>query len=132
MKEKVDGQMYLASKIRAVDKDDVARLVIERHFIRDLKGNLRKFSMQQFRCVECNEKFRRPPLIGKCTKCNGKLLFTISEGSVTKYLLHILFLAKQYNLPHYSQQAIELLNKRVESVFGKDPEKQEDLGKWFG
>jgi DNA polymerase II large subunit len=132
MKEKVDGQMYLATKIRAVDKDDVARLVIERHFIRDLKGNLRKFSMQQFRCVDCNEKFRRPPLVGKCTKCGGRLLFTISEGSVTKYLLHILFLAEQYNLPPYSQQSIELLNQRVESVFGKDPEKQENLGKWFG
>jgi DNA polymerase II large subunit len=132
MKEKVDGQMYLATKLRSADRDDVARLVIERHFIRDLKGNLRKFSMQQFRCVDCNEKFRRPPLVGKCTKCGGRLLFTISEGSVTKYLLHILFLAKQYNLPHYSQQSIEILNQRVESVFGKDPEKQEDLGKWFG
>jgi len=131
MKEKVDGQMYLATKIRAVDQDDVARLVIERHFLRDLKGNLRKFSMQQFRCVDCNEKFRRPPLIGRCTKCNGRLLFTISEGSVTKYLAHILFLASQYNLSPYSKQTIEILNQRVESVFGKDPEKQEDLGKWF-
>jgi DNA polymerase II large subunit len=132
MKEKVDGQMNLARKLRAVDEDDVARLVIERHFIRDLKGNLRKFSMQQFRCVECNEKFRRPPLVGKCTKCGGKLIFTISEGSVTKYLSHILFLADKYNLPPYSLQAIELLNQRVESIFGRDPEKQEALGKWFG
>ncbi len=131
MKEKVDGQMRLANKIRAVDKDDVARLVIERHFIRDLKGNLRKFSMQQFRCVKCNEKFRRPPLVGKCTKCGGKLLFTISEGSVTKYLSHTLFLASQYNLPPYSNQAIDLLKRRIESVFGRDPEKQAGLGEFF-
>jgi len=131
MKEKVDGQMRIAERLRAVDKDDVARLVIERHFLRDLKGNLRKFSTQQFRCVDCNEKFRRPPLIGKCTKCNGKLLFTISEGSVTKYLMHVMFLASQYNLPPYLQQSIEMLAQRIESVFGKDPEKQEGLQKWF-
>jgi len=131
MKEKVEGQMSLAHKIRSVDKDDVARLVIERHFIRDLKGNLRKFSMQQFRCVKCNEKFRRPPLVGKCTKCSGKLLFTISEGSVTKYLGHTLFLASQYNLPPYSKQAIELLKQRIECVFMKDPDKQSGLKEFF-
>ena len=132
MKEKVEGQMILAGKIRAVDQDDVARLVIERHFIRDLKGNLRKFSMQQFRCVNCNEKFRRPPLVGKCTKCGGRLLFTISEGSVTKYLSHTIFLSEQYNLPPYSKQAIDLLRERVDSVFMKDPEKQAGLKEFFG
>lgn len=132
MHEKVEGQMILANKIRAVDKDDVARLVIERHFIRDLKGNLRKFSMQQFRCVKCNEKFRRPPLKGKCTKCDGKLIFTISEGSVIKYLSHTLMLATQYNIPDYIKQTIELTRQRVESVFGKEQEKQEGLKKWFG
>ncbi|RKY02765.1 MAG: DNA polymerase II large subunit, partial [Spirochaetes bacterium] len=58
MEDKVKGQMDIAAKLRAVDTDDVAKLVIERHFIRDIKGNLRKFSMQQFRCVKCNEKFR--------------------------------------------------------------------------
>jgi len=41
-------------------------------------------------------------------------------------------LADKYNLPPYSLQAIELLNQRVESIFGRDPEKQEALGKWFG
>ncbi|MBS3172232.1 DNA polymerase II large subunit [Candidatus Woesearchaeota archaeon] len=132
MEEKVNGQMILANKIRAVDKDDVARLVIERHFIRDLKGNLRKFSMQQFRCVKCNEKFRRPPLKGKCTKCDGKLIFTISEGSVIKYLSHTLMLVANYNIPDYIKQTIELTRQRVESVFGKDVEKQEGLKKWFG
>ncbi len=132
MKEKVDGQMRLADIIRAVDENDVARLVIERHFIRDLKGNLRKFSMQQFRCVKCNEKFRRPPLVGKCTKCGGRLLFTISEGSVTKYLAHMLFLASKYKLPDYSMRTIKLIEQRVESVFGKEPEKQSGLNDFFG
>jgi DNA polymerase II large subunit len=132
MQEKVLGQMAIAEKIRAVDTSDVARLIIEKHFIRDIKGNLRKFSMQQFRCVGCNGKYRRPPLIGKCLKCGGKLIFTISEGSVVKYLKPSLDLAEKYDLPVYLQQTLELTQKRIESVFGKDPERQEGLGKWFG
>lgn len=131
MAEKVKGQMSLARKIRAVDENDVARLVIERHFIRDLKGNLRKFSMQQFRCVKCNEKFRRPPLAGKCTNCEGRLLFTISEGSVVKYLNKMIELSEEYELPPYSQQSINLLRKRLDSVFMKDPEKQSGLSEFM-
>ncbi len=132
MAEKVIGQMRLAEMIRAVDENDVARLVIERHFIRDIKGNLRKFSMQQFRCVDCNEKYRRPPLIGKCRKCGGKLLFTISEGSVTKYLTPSLNLAEKYKVPTYTYQTLDLTRRRIESVFGKEADRQEGLGRWFG
>jgi DNA polymerase II large subunit len=132
MEEKLKGQMDLAEKIRAVETSDVAALVIERHFIRDIKGNLRKFSTQQFRCVECNEKFRRPPLAGKCLKCGGKLLFTISEGSIVKYLEPSISLAEKYNLPAYLKQSLELVKRRIEGVFGKDKEKQIGLGKWFG
>ena len=131
MQEKVQGQMELAEKIRAVDESDVARLVIERHFIRDIKGNLRKFSMQQFRCVNCNEKYRRPPLKGCCLKCNGRLIFTISGGSIIKYLEPALSLADKYDIPHYLKQSLELTKQRIESVFGKESEKQEGLGRWF-
>src|SRR3989344_5205420 len=131
MQEKVQRQMRICDTIRAVDEVDVARLIIERHFLRDIKGNLRKFSMQQFRCVACNEKFRRVPLQGKCTKCKGKILFTISEGSIIKYLQPSMSLAEKYNLPAYLQQSLELLGIMIESLFGKDKEKQEDLGKWF-
>ncbi len=131
MQEKVYGQMDLAEKIRAVDEVDVASLVIERHFVRDIKGNLRKFSMQQFRCVDCNSKFRRPPLVGKCTNCGGRIIFTIAEGSVIKYLEPSLSLAEKYDLPPYLRQTLELTKLRIESVFGKEDEKQEGLGRWF-
>ncbi|MFH1637740.1 MAG: DNA polymerase II large subunit [Candidatus Woesearchaeota archaeon] len=131
MQEKVLGQMRIGEKIRAVDVDDVARLVIERHFMRDIKGNLRKFSMQSFRCVGCNEIYRRPPLSGKCTKCGGKLIFTIAEGSIKKYLVPAIDLAKKYNLPAYLQQSLELTKSRIDSVFGVDEERQEGLNKWF-
>ena len=133
MEEKLKGQMNLAEKLRAVDTTDVARLVIEKHFLKDTKGNLRKFSTQQFRCVNCNEKFRRPPLTGKCTKCNkGKLIFTISEGSVVKYFEPTESLANKYNVSPYLKQTISLLRERIEGVFGKEKEKQMGLGEWFG
>jgi DNA polymerase II large subunit len=133
MEEKLKGQMDLAVKIVAVDESDVARLVIEKHFLRDIKGNLRKFSSQQFRCVNCNEKYRRPPLIGKCTNCNsGKIIFTISEGSVIKYLEPSLSLANKYRVKPYLMQTLELTKRRVNDVFGQEKERQEGLGKWFG
>ncbi len=132
MEEKLKGQMIIAEKVRAVDAEDVARLVIEKHFIKDIKGNLRKFSTQQFRCVKCNKKFRRPPLLGVCDECKGRLIFTISEGSIIKYLEPAISLAKKYSVSPYLQQSLELTRRRVEDVFGKEREKQEGLGKWFG
>ncbi len=131
MEEKLRGQMELATKIRAVDEGDVARLVIDRHFIKDTKGNLRKFSIQQFRCVKCNAKYRRPPLRGVC-KCGGKIIFTISEGSVVKYLNYTKDLAFNYNVPPYVRQSIEILQRRIEGMFGKEREKQEGLSNWLG
>ena len=131
MEEKLKGQMDLANKIRAVDEVDVARLVIEKHFLRDIKGNLRKFSTQEFRCVKCNEKFRRPPLIGKCTNCGGRIIFTVSEGSIIKYLDPAISLAEHYHLPSYLMQTLELTKRMVESIFGKEKERQSGLGKWF-
>jgi len=131
MEEKLKGQMRLAEKIRAVNTMDVARLVIDKHFMKDTKGNLRKFSQQEFRCVECNEKFRRPPLSGKCSECDGKLIFTVSEGFVIKYLELSMKLAEKYKVPIYMRQTLELLKQRVESVFGKAKERQEMLGAWL-
>jgi len=132
MEEKLKGQMDIAEKLRAVETGDVARLVIEKHFLKDTKGNLRKFSSQEFRCVNCNEKYRRPPLVGHCTKCKGKVIFTIAEGSVLKYLQPTISLAKKYNVSPYLKQTIDILQTQVESVFGRDKEKQTGLGAWFG
>ena len=132
MEEKLIGQMDIAQKVRAVNMDDVARLVIQKHFLRDIKGNLRKFSMQQFRCVNCNTKYRRPPLVGRCTQCQGKLLFTITEGSVIKYLGPSLMLAEKYNFSPYLKQVLEILKADVEAVFGKSKDKQVGLGTFLG
>lgn len=131
MHDKVESQMRLCGKIRAIDIKDVSRLIIERHFIRDIRGNLRKFSQQEFRCVGCNEKFRRPPLAGKCTSCGGKIIFTISEGSVLKYMGPALDLARTYHVSPYLLENLELTEKYIQSIFGREKEKQEALAKWF-
>lgn len=127
MDDKVQGMMRLCKKIRAVDTTDVARLIIERHFIRDTRGNLRKFSQQGFRCSKCNDKYRRPPLTGKCLKCGGRLIFTISEGSILKYMQPALDLAKKYNVQPYLLESLELTEMYIQSIFGKEKEKQETL-----
>ncbi|MBN1792365.1 DNA polymerase II large subunit [Candidatus Woesearchaeota archaeon] len=131
MEDKLRSQMELAEKIRAVDSSDVAKLVIDKHFMKDTKGNLRKFSQQEFRCIDCNEKYRRPPLSGKCTACGGRLIFTVSEGFVIKYLNLSMQLAEKYGVPNYLKQSLELLKQRVESVFGKDKDRQEGLSAWL-
>ena len=128
MEEKLFGQMEIANKVRAVDMDDVAKLVIQKHFLRDIKGNLKKFSMQQFRCLKCNEKYRRPPLTSQCVACGGKLGFTITEGSVVKYLYPSLKLAEKYDFSPYLKQTLNILKTNVDVLFGKEKEKQVGLG----
>ena len=51
MLEKLEAELSLAEKIRAVDADDVAERVLNTHFIRDLTGNLTAFTRQKFRCT---------------------------------------------------------------------------------
>ncbi len=131
MHDKVASQMRLCGKIRAVDIRDVSRLIVERHFIRDIRGNLRKFSSQEFRCVGCNTKYRRPPLVGKCTNCGGRIIFTISEGSIIKYMQPALDLARTYQATPYLLESLELTEKYIQSIFGREKEKQESIKKWF-
>jgi DNA polymerase II large subunit len=65
-------------------------------------------------------------------KCGHKLIFTISEGSIVKYLEPTISLGEKFHIPAYLKQTIELTKRRVEEYFGKDEERQEGLGKWFG
>ena len=132
MEEKLKGQMLLAERLRAVDPVLVATYVIEKHFLKDIKGNLRKYFHQQFRCSKCNTIYRRPPLFGRCLKCGGPFVFTVSEGSISKYLEPSLSLAQKYNVSPYLKQTLELLKLHIGGVFGMEKEKQEGLGKWFG
>lgn len=132
MVEKLEGQMDLAQKIRAVQVEDVAQLVIDKHFIRDIKGNLRKYTMQSFRCTNCNEIHRRPPLSGKCVNCGlPKLVFTIAEGTVKKYVKPTFKLLENPNMPPYLLQSLALLKKRINTVFEEEKTKQIGLQSFF-
>lgn len=117
MKEKIEAQFEIARRIRAVDIDDTAERLIKSHFIPDLVGNLRSFSKQTFRCVNCNKKFRRVPLMGKCPSCRGKIVLTISKGSVEKYLEIVKKLEKEYDISDYVRQRVELVEREIELMF---------------
>ena len=117
MKDKIDAQFEIARRIRAVNIDDTAERLIKSHFLPDLIGNLRSFSKQSFRCVNCNKKFRRAPLSGKCTRCGGKIILTIARGSVEKYLGVVKDLIEKYDISDYVKQRIELTEKEIELVF---------------
>lgn len=127
MIEKMDAQLLLGQKIRAVDASDVAERVINSHFMPDLIGNLRAFSRQKTRCLKCGTSFRRPPLSGLCPKCRGKVILTVHEGSVKKYLEVATKVGKEYGISDYAQQRLELLNLEIGSLFKSDVVKQADL-----
>jgi DNA polymerase II large subunit len=132
MKEKLDLQLEIGKKIRAVEEDKVASLIIDKHFMKDIKGNLRKFGQQQFRCTNCNTKYRRPPLIGKCTHCNmPSINFTISEGSVKKYVQHSFNIIEEFSVDPYIVEVLRLTQIRLDGVFGKELEKQKNLSQFF-
>ena len=130
MSEKTQSQLRLGEKIKAVDENAVADLLLDKHFIPDIKGNLRSFSSQELRCVDCNEKFRRVPLTdqtiaptgkttAECPECGGKILLTISEGTIKKYLEPSKRIIEQYEVSPYIRQQILILNKTIQSLFGK-------------
>jgi len=131
MGEKIEAQFTLQEKIRAVDPADAAERLLLHHFFPDLYGNLRSFSQQEFRCLDCKVKYRRVPLSGKCNACGGKLLLTISKGGITKYLDHADRLIARYHLPTYMKQRIELFRKDIGSIFTEEPEKQKGLAEFM-
>lgn len=117
MQEKVDAEFRLMDRIYAINKQDAARKLITSHFIPDLIGNLHSFSRQSFRCSSCNAKYRRVPLIGRCTKDGGKLLLTISRGGIEKYLDMAIDLAERYDLDLYIRQRLALVREEIDGFF---------------
>jgi len=128
MQTKLNHQMKLVEKIRAADTKDTARLIVETHFLKDIKGNLKKFSSQNFRCLECGEIIRRIPISGKCSKCSSnRLIFTINEGGIKKYMNPAIKLANDYNLSLYLKQTLKLTKEYIDSIFGKEEIKKEEI-----
>lgn len=131
MMDKMDAQLMLGKKIRAVDEQDVARRVLNKHFLPDMIGNLRSFSTQTVRCTKCGEKYRRMPLAGKCTKCGNSLTLTVHEASVKKYLEISKKIGEKYGLDDYTKERVEILEMSIDSVFNNDKVKKCKLSDFF-
>ncbi|WP_440988296.1 DNA-directed DNA polymerase II large subunit [Haloarchaeobius baliensis] len=124
MQDKMDAQLHLSRKLRAVDETDVAERIIEYHFLPDLIGNLRAFSRQETRCLDCGEKYRRMPLTGDCRECGGRVNLTVHQGSVNKYMQTALMVAEEFGCRDYTVQRLEKLEKALSSVFEDDTNRQ--------
>jgi len=122
MVDKLNSQLALAEKIEAVDARTVARKVLTTHFVRDIAGNLRAFTTQNFRCKSCNKRFRRLPLRGKCPECGGVITLTVYRGGIEKYLEAAHQLIQKYSLHDYYAQRLSLVEDEISSLFeGKKP-----------
>ena len=119
MIDKMNAQLEIARKVRAVDSQDVAYRVITKHFLPDMIGNLKSFSSQTMRCTKCNTKYRRVPLIGRCY-CGNSLTLTVHEKSVKKYLEIAKEISEKFDLDSYTQQRIAIVEESMNSLFQSD------------
>ncbi|MFX1337669.1 MAG: DNA polymerase II large subunit [Promethearchaeota archaeon] len=133
MDDKVDGQLHLAKIIKAVEAKNVAKKILSSHFNPDILGNLRKFAIQEFRCVKCNEKFRRPPISngGKCPSCGNNVILTVNRGGIEKYIPRALKLCDEFDLDSYTKQRMELIEEYVTSLTNNPKIKQQKLSDFF-
>ncbi|TFG16113.1 MAG: DNA-directed DNA polymerase II large subunit, partial [Promethearchaeota archaeon] len=133
MDDKIDAQLHLARIIKAVDERNVAEKILSTHFNPDILGNLRKFAIQEFRCVKCNQKYRRPPIsnAGNCPKCGGNIILTVNRGGIEKYIPRAISLCKNFKLDAYTVQRMELIEQYVESLTNNPKIKQQKLSDFF-
>ncbi len=133
MDEKIEAQLYLGKIIKAVNVKKVAEKILSTHFNPDILGNLRKFSVQKFRCVKCNSKYRRVPIsnAGKCPKCGNKVILTVNRGGIEKYIPRALKLCNEFKLDNYTIQRMELIEEYVESLTNNPKIKQHKLADFF-
>jgi len=140
MKQKTYMQFELGEKIRAVDNKDQAGRLINRHLIRDMRGNLRAYGQQKVRCTKCGESYRRTPIAGKCIAviekdaenpmtgeiedriCNHKLILTVHQGSVEKYDGLIDSIIEKYGVDDYTDNLFRLVHNWVQDTFSKGDE----------
>ena len=148
MIDKMNGQLNLCQRLRAINARTVASSVIRSHFLPDLRGNLNAYGRQKIRCLKCGNSYRRMPLAGHCIQpekvggrglsahgvarneggqCNGKLALTVSEGAVRKYIEVTKHVMDTYGVDTYTRQNMEWLAGSVESLFSNDRARQMSL-----
>lgn len=117
LQEKLDRQIELAQKIRAVNPDEVVKSVLKTHLLPDIIGNTKAFTAEGFRCKNCGAKYRRIPLRGVCLNCNGVLQPNVTRGSVEKYLQLGLRLSEKYNVGDYLRSRFILASEELATLF---------------
>jgi len=125
MLEKLDSQMDLSERLKAVDAKAVAQRVLTSHFMKDIVGNLRAFTSQRVRCVKCNRKYRRPPLKGVCLRCGGSLTLTVHKGGIEKYIDPAMKLIHKYGLDEYYANRLNLVRDEIASLFPQEAVEEE-------
>ncbi|HEU4443159.1 MAG TPA: DNA polymerase II large subunit [Nitrososphaeraceae archaeon] len=124
MDEKLEMQISTAKLINAVDPDEVVSMVLTTHILPDIMGNMRAYSSQAFRCSKCGEKYRRIPLIGKCTGCGNELLQTVTRGSVEKYIDIAAHMCEQFKISDYLRCRVKSLMAELNLIFQQQKKNQ--------
>lgn len=124
MDEKLEMQISTAKLINAVDPDEVVSMVLTTHILPDIMGNMRAYSSQAFRCSKCGEKYRRIPLIGKCTECGNELLQTVTRGSVEKYIDIAAHMCEQFKISDYLRCRVKSLTAELNLIFQQQKKNQ--------
>jgi DNA polymerase II large subunit len=115
--EKLDRQIEIAEKIRAVNPDEVVKSVLRTHLLPDIIGNTKAYTSQKFRCKDCSTKFRRMPVKGVCLSCGGSLQPSVTRGSVEKYLQLGLRLSNKYDVGEYLRSRFVLASEELATLF---------------
>ncbi|HEX6068007.1 MAG TPA: DNA polymerase II large subunit, partial [Nitrososphaera sp.] len=132
MDEKLKMQFDTAKLISAVDADEVAAMVLTTHILPDIMGNMRSYSSQTFRCTKCGEKFRRMPLVGKCTECGNELTQTVTRGAVEKYLGIATGFCQEYKINDYLKSRVDSLATELKLIFKEEKKMQSSLTEFMG
>jgi DNA polymerase II large subunit len=127
MEEKLKMQFDTAKLINAVDADEVAAMVLTTHILPDIMGNMRSYSSQTFRCTACGAKFRRMPLMGKCTECGSELVQTVTRGAVEKYLGIATDMCSHYKINDYLRSRVESISTELKLIFKEEKKTQSSL-----
>ena len=134
MRQKTMAQFALGEYLHSVDNKDQSSRLIQRHLIRDMRGNLRAYGQQKVRCPKCGGKYRRPPMSGSCntitdTKtnpfteeveniyCDGRLILTVTHGGVAKYDGLMADLVSRYGADDYTEGLYAQVSKWVKETF---------------
>jgi DNA polymerase II large subunit len=143
MRQKTMVQFALGDTLHSVDNTEQSSKLIDRHLIRDMRGNLRAFGQQKVRCTKCGESYRRPPINGKCrtvveTKknpfngeieeviCPGNIILTVTQGAINKYDGLMGELVSKHGCDDYTEQMFGLVSTWVKETFRSEDESKQN------